>query len=245
MDDWKPASFPALHTRRTYVVDQLREAILRGFYMPGDRLDQGDIATLFNVSRSPVRSALVLLEAEGLVHNEPHRGAVVAELSRTELEEIYLIRGVLEGIAARLGAPALTEPQLVDMRLLFSRLDESPAPDLYARLNNEFHNIIYAAAHRPRLFSIIKTLTNTALPYTRQYFMSADHHRTARVGHVAVLEACEARDGKAAQAATEAHLATVWAEMAQQWSAAGVHNGRGDSPLAPLPPHQEGSSQDS
>ena len=233
MDDWKPASYPTLHTRRTYVEDQLREAILRGYFKPGERLDQGEIATLFNVSRSPVRSALVLLEAEGLVRNEPHRGAVVAELSRLEMEEIYLIRGVLEGIAARLGAPALTDAQLAQMRALFIRLEATTDPDTYARHNNEFHNIIYAAARRPRLFAIIQTLSNTALPYTRQYFMSADHHRTAQKGHAVILDACERRDGQAAQAETATHLATVWADMGQQWSAAGSHQGHAAAETAP------------
>ena len=92
----------AFQTRQKVVVSRLREAILRGSFAPGERLDQKEISERLKVSRSPVREALRTLAAEGLVEVIPHRGAVVAELSPDELEEIVAIRSVLEGMAARL-----------------------------------------------------------------------------------------------------------------------------------------------
>jgi DNA-binding GntR family transcriptional regulator len=98
MSRWTPNTTP-IQTREDFVIDELREAIVRGHFKPGEKLDQEEIAELLNVSRIPVRQALRTLTAEGLVKMYPHRGAVVAELSREELEEIYFLRGVLEGVA--------------------------------------------------------------------------------------------------------------------------------------------------
>ncbi|HEX9921832.1 MAG TPA: GntR family transcriptional regulator, partial [Anaerolineae bacterium] len=94
MENWELASQDVLKTRDGFVADKLREAIQQGYFEPGQKLDQHEIAELLNVSRSPVREALRTLAAEGLVEFYPHRGAVVVELSLRELEEIFLMRAV-------------------------------------------------------------------------------------------------------------------------------------------------------
>src|SRR5512137_1529626 len=99
-------------TLEAFVADRLREAILRGDLKPSERLDENAIAAQLEVSRTPVRSALRMLAAESLVEVHPHRGAVVRELTADELEEIYLIRRVLEGNVARLAAPHIDDERL-------------------------------------------------------------------------------------------------------------------------------------
>jgi DNA-binding GntR family transcriptional regulator len=198
-----------LQTRDGFVADKLREAILRGYFNPGQRLDQTEIAELLNVSRSPVREALRTLAAEGLVEVFPHRGAVVAELSLKELEEIYFIRGVLEGMAACLAAPKLDQDQLAGLHNLLTALNQTTNLDQWLDLNRQFHHTIYQAANRPRLFSIIESLRNTAAPYIRQYIATAEHMEAAQIGHRHIFEACTTGDGLRAEQATQRHLKAV------------------------------------
>lgn len=206
MTDWIPDPNEILQTRETFVADRLREAIIRGYFKPGQRLDQSEIAELLNVSRSPVRAALRILAAEKLVEMYPHRGTVVAELSRDELEEIYFLRGVLEGTAARLAASKMDDEQFAKLQGILDQLNETTDLDQWLELNREFHNTIYRAINRPRLYSLIQSLRNTAAPYTRQYIAYPEHWESTRIGHQRILEALMDRDGARAQEETQNHL---------------------------------------
>lgn len=193
-------------TREEFVADKLREAILRGYLKPGERLDENELAGLLNVSRSPVRHALRTLAAEGLVEVYPHRGAMVTELLPEELEEIYLIRGILEGIAARLAAPKMDADRIATLRTILEELNKTKDLDRWLELNFRFHETIYVAANRPRLLSIIENLRNTAAPYIRQLIASPEHRQETRRSHQRIFEACEKRDGVLAQKETQKHL---------------------------------------
>lgn len=148
-------------TMQEIVCDAIRDAILSGRYPPGQRLVADELARELGVSRMPVREALHRLEAAGLVSLTPHRGAVVSELSEGEIIELYHIRGVLDGLATRLAAPHLT-PQ--DHDRMHAILDEmagaAKARDLEKVLgaNREFHQLIWQAAHAPRLHSLLENL---------------------------------------------------------------------------------------
>lgn len=210
MSNWQFDSDNVLKTRDGYVADRVRRAILRGEFKPGQKLDQNEIAERLDVSRSPVREALRTLAAEGLVEVYPHRGAVVAELSLDEFEEISQIRVVLEGMAARLAAPHMDKKRIAALQTILEALDETGDLDRWVELNREFHNTVYKAAHRPRLLSLTESLRNTMGPYIRQYITSADHLETARTGHLRILEACISRDAERAQKETEEHLRIVY-----------------------------------
>ncbi len=212
MSDWQPSSGIVLQTRDGYVADRLREAILRGQLKPGQKLDQNELAELLNVSRSPVREALRTLAAEGLVEVYPHRGAVVAELSPEEFEEISIIRVVLEGMAARLAAPHIDDERIALLKDILAELDNTTDLDRWVELNRRFHNTIYQAVHRPRLLSFIENLRITMTPYIRQYIASEEHLNAARIGHRRILEACINRDENRAQEETERHLKDVYEE---------------------------------
>lgn len=209
MENWKIETVNVLQTREEFVADRIREAILRGYLKPGQRLDQNEIAELLNVSRSPVREALRTLAAEGLVQVYPHRGAVVAELSPEELEEIYFIRGVLEGLAARLAAPKMDDDRIATLGEILQELEATTDPGRWVELNRRFHHTIYQAASRPRLISIIENLRNTSAPYIRQFIASSEHMREARESHRRIFEACKMRDGMLAQEETQKHLKAV------------------------------------
>lgn len=202
-----PASQP--RTREEFAADRLREAIFRGELEPGERLDEQALAELWGVSRTPVRSAIRILAAESLVELHPHRGAVVSELSPDELEEIYLVRGMLEGMAARLAAPKMDEERIATLRSILVEMDATPDPDRWLTLNNRFHHTIYQAANRPRMLSIIEYVRNIATPYIRQFVDAPEHMESSRRDHRRTLEACAAGDGVRAEAEIRKHLQAV------------------------------------
>lgn len=210
MDNLRIDAARVLKTRDEFVADRLREAILRGRLKPGQRLEENEIADFLNVSRSPVREALRTLAAEGLIEVYPHRGAVVAEISPEELEEIYFLRGVLEGMAARLAAPKMDADQIAKLQAILEELNEATDPDRWLDLNRAFHATIYLAANRPRLFSITENLRNTSAPYIRQYIATPEHLEAARISHRRILEACQEQNGVLAQQETQEHLKAVY-----------------------------------
>jgi DNA-binding GntR family transcriptional regulator len=196
-------------TLEQFVVDSLREAILRGDLVPGQRLDQEELATQLNVSRSPVRIALRTLHTEGLVQLLPHRGAMVAELSIEELEDIYHIRGILEGMIIRSAVPKCSSAELALCRQLLEDMEKPIDPDRWVQLNGEFHRTIYRTAGRRRLLSIIDSLRNASALYVHDYIATDEHLHSACASHRRILEAIETGDSLRAQEETEKHLQEV------------------------------------
>ncbi len=148
-------------TMQEIVYDTIRDAILSGRYPPGRRLIADDLAKDVGVSRMPVREALHRLEAAGLVAMTPHRGAVVSELSESEIVEIYHIRAVLDGLATRLAAHHLTGREHERLNAFLDKMEiAAKAKDLekVLRVNRDFHRFIWHAAHAPRLHSLLENL---------------------------------------------------------------------------------------
>ncbi len=98
------------------VAAEIRAAILAGDLAPGQRLKQEQLAADMSVSRIPVREALRVLEAEGLIENRPGRGSVVVEVTRDEAADVLAVRGTLEGLAARLAAERVTPDAIAGLR---------------------------------------------------------------------------------------------------------------------------------
>lgn len=152
---------PNYRTMQEIVTDTLRDAILSGKYKPGQRLITNELARELGVSRMPVREALHRLEMVGLVTIVPHKGAVVSEVSEEEIIEIYHIRGVLDGLATRLAAPNLTPQDHARLNEILDQMDASVKAKDYDRLlviNREFHEVIWRAAHAPRLQALLQNL---------------------------------------------------------------------------------------
>jgi DNA-binding GntR family transcriptional regulator len=196
-------------TREEFVASRLREAILRGDVVPGERLDESALAETLGVSRTPIRSALRVLAAESLVELHPHRGAVVNELSPNELEEVYLVRALLEGMAARLAVPRMDDERIGALEQILDDLEVTMDPDRWLVLNNHFHSTIYQAANRPRMLSIIEYVRNIATPYIRQFIEMPEHIESSGGDHRRIFEACKKRDGQLAEAEVRKHLEDV------------------------------------
>lgn len=202
-----------LQTRQEMVTARLREAILRGYFRPGQKLDQNEIARQLQISRSPIREALRTLAAEGLVEIIPHHGVMVTELSTKELEEILLLRGILESMAARLAVPQLEPGRIKTLETILQELEPTTSLDRWIELNDRFHQTIYEAARRPRLLALIINLRNTVAPYIRQYIATSEHMRDAAASHRQILRACVERNSGLVEQATQEHLAAVRENM--------------------------------
>lgn len=197
----------ARQTAHEFVRGVLRTAILSGELAAGARLVQAELASLLEVSTTPVREALRELASEGFVRFDPHRGAVVSELSGEEVSEIYAIRELLEPVALRKAIPNLTEEIMERLQDLHTRMTEIPHSAEWVDLNRSFHMTIYEAAGSPRLSAIIRSLEDASVMYIGASLKEVPGLREDAIhDHGEILDALERRDGDAAAEAVVRHL---------------------------------------
>ncbi len=186
------------------VCAMLRELIISGELSPSEPLRQRELASRFGVSQTPVREALRRLESEGLVVNDPHRGATVTASRNGIVEDNSQIRAALEPLGARLAARAISPEQLAMLRHLNHEMTTLPDGDdeRYGVLNREFHFTIYESASSPMLLSMMRLLWQ-AMPDGPKVTRS---HRESVEEHTALIEALAAGDAEQAAVITEHHI---------------------------------------
>jgi DNA-binding GntR family transcriptional regulator len=197
-------------TRADQVAGALRTSILRGMVKPGEKLDQRQIAAELGVGRASVREALRTLAAEELVTLTLNRGARVTERSIADLQDLQFIRCLLEGAAARRGAPRMDDRRLGKLAIVLEKADKSNDIDEIFALNKTFHGTIYEAFPQPLLIDHIRLQRNKMTPYNRRYLERAGNKEAAWGGHRRIYEACLRRDGKQAEVETINHLEQVF-----------------------------------
>lgn len=194
-------------TAHEFVRDVLRRAILNGELASGARLVQAELAAMLEVSTTPVREALRDLASEGLVRFDPHRGAVVHELTAEELHEIYRIRSLLEPEAMRHAAPKITDELIARLERLHERMLHEPHSAEWVDSNRAFHMAVYERTGSRRLASIIASLQDASVMYIGASLQADPHLRDeANRDHGRILEALRRRDGDAAATAILDHL---------------------------------------
>ena len=194
---------------RDVVFQYLRERILGGYYKYGDRLIEAALAAELKVSRTPIREALRKLELEGLVAYRSRRGAVVVVPSVEDMEEIYAVRGMLEGLAARLCAQVFGEAERASLRELLEQMNQAYLARDWPRasaLHTAFNDFIYKGARNRRLYDIVSRLHE----YTERSQMLSIQ-REGRVQeivqeHVAIVEAICSGQPDLAEAAARHHV---------------------------------------
>lgn len=195
---------------REEVYTRLRRAILAATYPAGTKLVEADLASALSISRTPIREALHKLELEGLVERVPGgTGLRVAGLSREEVEEIYGVRAVLEGYAARLAARRIAPGQVARLSaLLDSSAEAIEAGDAEALLgvNTEFHTAIYQIAGSRRLEGLVRSLHEQVMRYRAATLRIQGQGQAGLADHRAILEALAAGDGDMAERLVVAHV---------------------------------------
>ena len=185
----------------------LRRAIVDVALVPGTALNESDVAAQFAVSRTPVREAIRRLEADGLVDHLPRSGAVVRKLEYPELMELYEMRTVLEGTAARLAARAASPVELEELVAINDEMRAAAGrPEVVIGLNRQFHKLLLDAARNRFLLRAMATVENTLLILGSSSMAKPDRAREAVDEHREVLDALLARDGAAAEAAMRRHM---------------------------------------
>jgi DNA-binding GntR family transcriptional regulator len=190
-----------LRTRRTtqqLVHEVLREGILSGDMPAGSRLIQDEIAARFNVSRVPVREALLQLEAEGLIRMEAHRGARIIAPSLDEIRENLAIRKLLMIPSVREAVPLLTDEHLRDLEAIVRRRDNDHDGTRRGDHHAEFYAAMLRPVERPRLVELVVRLEREIERFCQSTKPLA--------GHSDILDACRARDGEHAASLVERHM---------------------------------------
>jgi DNA-binding GntR family transcriptional regulator len=188
------------------IASELRADIAAGRFKAGERLRQVELAARFNVSTTPVREALGLLQREGLVRIHPQRGASVFVPTIDDLEEHYELRIALESLAIGKAAQAITPEAAGAARDVLDQMADCDDPARYVALNHEFHMTLYELSGRARLVEMIDALRNASNAYLQIYAANDSPSERIDREHRQILAACEAHNPDMARVATAHHL---------------------------------------
>lgn len=195
-------------SRSEHAYSSLRAAIHGGRFKPGDRMAEVELATMLGISRTPIRDALKRLESDGLLVAAPRRGLIVAELDQQQVSELYAVRDVLEGLAARLAAQHASPAEIAAMRDLLRRQERTRSGDTatLARLNRQFHDVIYRAARNRYLADLLNAFESslTLLPGTT--YSAAGRAVSALTEHTDMVRAIERHDAARAERLAREHI---------------------------------------
>jgi DNA-binding GntR family transcriptional regulator len=202
--------FAAVEGPRTSTLrvrDELQRAILSGALGPGERLRAEALARRFGTSRTPVREALLALEAEGLVAMEPHRGAVVRPFDAADLADLYELRAVLEPHAAARAAARIGPEALAELERNCAAADAAGA-DAGAQiaLNEEFHRIVVAAADSPRLESAMRAVAGIPRVFRAVFWRDSGQREQSLFCHRELVRALANRQEGLAEAVMRMHV---------------------------------------
>lgn len=185
---------------------QLLSEIRAGQLGPGTRLRETDLAERLGVSRTPVREAIRQLEADGLVVHQARQGATIRSLDHAEVIELYEMRAVLEGTAARLAARMALPVEIAALADLNAALATAGPGAAAQDLNRRFHGALLDAARNRFLVKTMSALKKTLLILGPTTLADSARADDAVAEHAAVLAALNTRDGDAAEAAMRRHI---------------------------------------
>ena len=191
------------------IAERIKEDIISGVYLPGDRLTENELSTKYASSKTPVKEALRYLEGIGFVEIIPYKMTRVRSLNKEEVADLYSIESLLEGLAARKATLNLTKAQLGRLEKyvgLLEKAHEEQHPSRYEKANLEFHALIWQASNSTKLQAVINSIREQLQRFrtiTRRYLeefsdLMADHQR--------ILEAFVQKDPLAAEQLVRRHF---------------------------------------
>ena len=198
------------------IADDLRHAILAGEYAPGARIRQEVLAARYGASRAPVREALRILEADGLVTLVANTGAWIARLSLEDCTEMYQIRERIEPLLLARSIPGLDPDAVARLGRLSVDMAQTDQVETFLRLDREFHLLSYSAADTSILGDLVHRLWNTTQHYRRAYTMLLDgsSNRIVHDEHHMLVSAIAAGDGDDAERVLVGHIRRTRLQLA-------------------------------
>ncbi|MGS7254216.1 MULTISPECIES: GntR family transcriptional regulator [Pseudomonas] len=197
------------HQARGVIEERLRSAILDGRLPPGTAVRQQELATLFGVSRMPVREALRQLEAQSLLKVEMHKGAVVAPLIGEDAVDTYALRVLLETEALRQSIPLLDASDIASARGYIQQLENETRHAEIGRLNRLLHMSLYNKAPNKKLLRLIEDELNQEERFLRFHLSSMGLGKLTQDDHNALVDAASAKQVDEAITVLEKHLNTA------------------------------------
>ena len=191
------------------VVEQIQQMIIEGALAPGTRLNERLLCEKLGVSRTPLREALKILAALGLVELLPNRGAAVVRLSAQDIAETFEMISHLESMAGELACARITDPEINEIRALhFEMLACHARRDLpaYYRTNQQIHDLLNRAARNEVLRGIYITVNSRVKALRFSSNLDRERWDAAVREHTTMIAALEARDGKRLAAILQSHV---------------------------------------
>ena len=204
---WKQSEDEPVAAEAIY--STLREAILSGILGPGERLGEVQLASLFKRSRTPVREAILRLESERLTERSSRRGFIVGRITREEVLEVYAVRAVMDGLAARLAAIGILPAEIAHLRWLNEQIREAAGRQDSGRmlnLNIEFHEAICRASRNSLLLQFMRQIHDWVRRFSDTTFSYPGRSTTAIEEHETLLTALERRDPDEAERCARLHM---------------------------------------
>lgn len=200
------------YSLRTKIYHTLKNAILDGVYKPGESLIEMKLAKELGVSRTPIREALRQLELEGLVTSIPNKGVIVEGVSPQDVEDIYTIRKMIEGLAARWAAEKISDEQLKEVKDILDLMEfytEKGNTEKLSELDSRFHDIIFQASNSRPLESVL-TNFHQFIQRARTVSVKAKGRAVHSLEeHRKIYEALAAHDADAAEKAMTEHVGSA------------------------------------
>jgi DNA-binding GntR family transcriptional regulator len=196
------------------VYNELRRALLDDQISAGERVYEADIAQRMGVSRVPVREAVRRLQQDGLLEVRARGGVYVASISAEEVDDVYRLRGAVEGVAAAMAAERASDAELAAIGALIDQLSDGKRRRTLSttdhstavRLADEFHRSIYAASHCDRVHLLLEPLYAQLMRFRKQTLSLPHRAREAEEGHRQVYDAVLTRNPAEAERVMRAHI---------------------------------------
>jgi DNA-binding GntR family transcriptional regulator len=203
----------ANHSLSFALFSTLRKAIVNGAIHPGTRLTEVEVSRRMSVSRTPVREAFRKLESENLLLRTPGGKFVVANPDEDEIKEIYLVRSVLEGLAAKIAASKIDPHHVRDLKGAIKRMEtgiERNEIKMVIDSNLEFHQLIVQIGHNSILTQTLNRLWDTIQIWSARSLENRYWTRKSVKEHKEIISALEKGDGEMAEKLVRNHIEHAW-----------------------------------
>jgi len=200
------------YTRADEAFDCLQTAIVKGDLAPGEKIGEVELCSRFNLTRGPLREALGRLESRGLLVRRPHAGVKVVSVSAEELMELYRIREIMEGLAARQAAERMTDDEITDLHATLnsheSMIEQAQGQAYYqAEGDYDFHHRIATGSRNAKLAQmLLGDLYYMVRMYRYRLSQSSGRPHKALAEHRRIAEAIASRDGELAEFLMKRHI---------------------------------------
>ncbi len=200
------------YTRADEAFDCLQTAIVKGDLVPGEKIGEVELCSRFNLTRGPLREALGRLESRGLLVRRPHAGVKVVSVSADELMELYRIREIMEGLAARQAAERMTDEEIADLQATLDSheqmIEQARGQAYYqAEGDYDFHHRIATGSRNAKLAQmLLGDLYYMVRMYRYRLSTSSGRPHMALGEHRRIAEAIAQRDGELAEFLMKRHI---------------------------------------